>query len=50
MKGPVLLIQSFRKSMAQGNNRITKRNPNEDPILMVWQKPEISKQTNDSLQ
>lgn len=31
------------------NNRITRRSPNENPILMVLQKPKISKQTNGSL-
>jgi hypothetical protein len=36
--------------MTQGNNRKTGRSPDEDPILMVSQKPEISNQTNDSLQ
>jgi hypothetical protein len=50
MKEPVLLIQNFRISMTQGNNRITLRSPSEDPILMVSQKPETSNQTNDSLQ
>ena len=35
----------------QGSNRmITRRKPGEDPILMMSQKPEISNQTNDSLQ
>ena len=50
MKGLVLLIQSCKISRIQGNNRITMRSPNKDPILMVSQKPEISNQTNDSLQ
>jgi hypothetical protein len=36
---PVLLIQSC---MTQGNNRITWRKPNENPILMMSQKPETS--------
>jgi hypothetical protein len=36
--------------MTQGNNRITWRSPDEDPILMVSQKLEISKQTNNSLE
>ena len=40
MKGPVLQIQSFRISMAQGNNRISVRSPSENPILIVQQKPE----------
>ena len=49
MKRPVLLIQSYRISMTLGNNRIT-RSLNEDPILMVSQKPEVSNEINDSLQ
>lgn len=39
MEGPVLLFQSCRVSMAQGNNRIT-GSSGEDPVLMVSQKPE----------
>ena len=35
MKGPVLQIQSCRISMTQGNNRISKRSPSEDPVLIV---------------
>ena len=35
MKGPVLLFQSCRISMAQGNKRIIGRNPRVDLILMV---------------
>ena len=50
MKGPVLLIQSCRISMTQGNNRITGMRPGDDPVLMMSQKPETSNQTNDSLQ
>ena len=50
MKGSVVLIQSYRISMKQGNNRITRRKLIEDSMLMVAQKPEISNQTNDSLQ
>jgi hypothetical protein len=34
-KWPVLLFQSCKISMTQGNNRITKESLNEDPILMV---------------
>jgi hypothetical protein len=49
MKGPVLLIQSCRTFMTQGNG-ITRRSPEEDLILMISQKPEISNQTNDALQ
>ena len=43
MKGPVLLFQSCRISMTQGNNRLIGRSPGEDSTLMV-------SQTNDSLQ
>lgn len=50
MEGPVLLFQSCGISVTQGNNRITRRRPGEDPMLMVSQKPEISNQTNDSFQ
>jgi hypothetical protein len=39
---PVLLCQSCRISMTQGHNRITRRSPDEDSILTVSQKPEIS--------
>lgn len=35
VKGRVLQTQSYRTSMAQGNNRIAKRNPSESPVLMV---------------
>jgi hypothetical protein len=35
--------------MTQSNNRITRSSPDEDPILMVSQKPEILNQI-DSLQ
>jgi hypothetical protein len=45
MKGPVLLIQSYRISVTQGNNTITRKRPGKDPILIVSQKPEISNQT-----
>jgi hypothetical protein len=47
---PVLLSQDYRIYWTQGNNRITRRSPSEDPVLMVSQKPEISNQNNDSLQ
>jgi hypothetical protein len=50
IKRQVLLIQSCKISMTQGNNRITERSPGEDPILTMSQKPEISNQINDSLQ
>jgi hypothetical protein len=36
--------------MMQGNNRITRRSPDEDLILISSQKPEISNQVNDTLQ
>jgi hypothetical protein len=45
VKEPVLLFQSFRVSMTEGNNRLTRRSPDEDPILMVSQKPELLNQT-----
>ena len=35
VKGPVLQIQSCRISMTQGNNRISERSPNKDPVLTV---------------
>ena len=35
VKGPLLQIQSCRISMTQGNSRISKRSPSEDPVLMV---------------
>jgi hypothetical protein len=36
--------------MTQGSNRIFKRSPSEDSILMVQQKPDTSSQNNISLQ
>jgi hypothetical protein len=48
VKGPLLLFQSCRVSTTQDSNRITGRSSNEDPILTVSEKPEISNQTNDS--
>lgn len=47
-KGPVLLIQGCRISMTQGSNVMTRRSPGERSL--VSQKPEISVQTDDSLQ
>ena len=44
-----LLFQSVRVSTTQGNNRINRRSPGEDPMT-VSQKPEASNQTADSLQ
>ena len=35
MKEPVMQIQSFRISMAQGNDKIPKGIPSEDPVLIV---------------
>ena len=35
MKGSELQIQSYRISKTQGNNRMSKRSPGEDPILIV---------------
>jgi hypothetical protein len=39
VKGPVLQNQSYKISMTQGNSKISKRSPGEDPVLMVQQKP-----------
>jgi hypothetical protein len=49
VKGSVLLFQSHRISMTQGSNRITRRSPSENAMLMVSQKSETSNQTSDSL-
>ena len=46
MKGPVLLIQGCRISMALTNKKITGRSPGVDPILIMSQKPEILNQNN----
>jgi hypothetical protein len=35
VKGPVLQIQSCRISITQGGNKISKRSPGEDPVLIV---------------
>lgn len=35
MKGSVLQKQSCRISMTQDNNRVSEKNPCEDPVLMV---------------
>ena len=48
-KSPVLQMQSFVISTAQGNIRISGRSPGEDPVLMVEQKPEVPNHTRDSL-
>lgn len=50
VKGAVLLIQSYRIFMTQGNRKITGRSPSEDSIWMVSQRPENLNQTYDSLQ
>lgn len=44
------LIQSWKFSTKQGNNRITGKSPGEYPIVIMSEKPEISNQTNGSLQ
>jgi hypothetical protein len=49
VKWPVLLIQGYTISKTQ-SNKITRRNPSEDPILVMSQKPETSKQTSESWQ
>lgn len=41
VKGPVLLFESCGISVTQGNNRTTRRSPDEDAILMESQKAEI---------
>lgn len=38
-KSLLLQNQSCRISITQGSNRISKRNPGEDPVLIVRQKP-----------
>ena len=35
MYWPVLLIQNYRISTTQGNNRLSKRSPNDDPVYLV---------------
>lgn len=52
MKGSVLLIQRCRVSMTQDSNRVIERSLIEVPVrmLIVTQKPEIWKQTDDSLE
>jgi hypothetical protein len=34
LREPVLLLKNYKISMAQGNNRISERNPSEDPVLI----------------
>ena len=50
VNGPILLIQSPMICMTKGNHRVAGRSPHENPILIMLQKPEALKQTNDSLQ
>ena len=44
------MFENCRISMTQGNKSITGKSPDEDPTLMVSRRPEVSNQTNDSLQ
>lgn len=39
VKRSVLQNQSSRMSMTQGNHRVSERDPGEDPVWMVRQKP-----------
>jgi hypothetical protein len=39
-KKQVWLIQTCKRSMTQGKNRITQTSPGEEPVFMVLQKPE----------
>ena len=50
LKGLVLQIPSYRISMTQDNNRLSVRSPSEDPVLIVWQKPEAWNHASDSSQ
>ncbi|KAL6033887.1 hypothetical protein STEG23_019606 [Scotinomys teguina] len=50
VKGLVLQTQGCRISTTQGNNRISKRSPREDPGLMVYQKPEALNLNSEHLQ
>lgn len=36
--------------MTQGNNGESKKGPSEDPVFIVYRKPEASSHTNDSMQ
>ena len=40
VKGRALMTQSCRISGTQGNNRMTRKSPDEDSMLMMSQKPE----------
>ena len=35
VKGPVLQILSYKISITQGGNKISKRSPTGDPVLLV---------------
>lgn len=48
-KGPILLILCFRISVTKRNSRIARWHSSEDPILIVWQKPESLDKSKDSL-
>lgn len=50
VKRPILKIQSCRISTTQGNKRLSKRSPDKNSALIVYQKPEALNQTEDSLQ
>jgi hypothetical protein len=43
-EGASFAVPNLRVPMTQGNNTVTRRNPSEDLILMVSQKPEVSNQ------
>lgn len=44
-----MVIQNCRISMTQGNNKITRKSLDEDPLLIVSQNPEISNQNNEDM-
>ena len=46
----VLWNDNHRISMTQAKNRITEKNSNDGPMMMVYQTQEVMKQTNGSLQ
>ena len=47
-RGQSCRILGCKIPTTQGNNRITKTSPSEGPLSMIYQKPEASKQTNNS--
>lgn len=49
-KGLALQKESRRISVAQGHDRVSEKRPSGHPVLIVFQKPGASNQTNDSLQ